>query len=323
ISTKEAVNLGAIKNWKSPRLVTSYIAYQQEIEIPTKQDTIKKDLISDSSTTKSVASKKAPAKKETVLVLYNLQSKDTVQIWKADSYYFDDNEKYLVYNKKGADKDTTGVAGLYIYDLAKKSEKKISNGKGNYKNISFDDLSQRLVFLADKSPDKAQIKDCKVYHYNWQTDTATVLLDRQSAGVPANWYVSGDGNLNFSADGKKLMLGLAHIPKVKDTTLVEFENAKVDIWHWQEESLMTQQLVNVGRERAKSYEAVYHFNNQRLIPLSDENFGRLFTTATGNEEWAFSSQVTKENKIASQWSLGNPQDIYLVSIITGNKILIK
>src|SRR5690606_34557412 len=85
----------------------------------------------------------------------------------------------------------------------------------------------------------------------------------------------------------------------------------------------TQQLVNVGRERAKSYEAVYHFNNQRLIPLSDENFGRLFTTATGNEEWALSSQVTKENKIASQWSLGNPQDIYLVSIITGNKILIK
>ena len=323
ISTKEAVNLGAIKNWKSPRLVTSYIAYQQEIEIPTKQDTIKKYLISDSSTTKSVASKKAPAKKETVLVLYNLQSKDTVQIWKADSYYFDDNEKYLVYNKKGADKDTIGVAGLYIYDLSKKSEKKISNGKGNYKNISFDDLSQRLVFLADKSPDKAQIKDFKVYHYNWQTDTATVLLDRQSAGVPANWYVSGDGNLNFSADGKKLMLGLAHIPKVKDTTLVEFENAKVDIWHWQDESLMTQQLVNVGRERAKSYEAVYHFNNQRLIPLSDENFGRLFTTATGNEEWALSSQVTKENKIASQWSLGNPQDIYLVSIITGNKILIK
>src|SRR5690606_17930523 len=213
--------------------------------------------------------------------------------------------------------------GLYIYDLAKKSEKKISNGKGNYKNISFDDLSQRLVFLADKSPDKAQIKDFKVYHYNWQTDTATVLLDRQSAGVPASGYVSGDGNLNFSADGKKLMLGLAHIPKVKDTTLVEFENAKVDIWHWQDESLMTQQLVNVGRERAKSYEAVYHFNNQRLIPLSDENFGRLFTTATGNEEWALSSQVTKENKIASQWSLGNPQDIYLVSIITGNKILIK
>jgi dipeptidyl aminopeptidase/acylaminoacyl peptidase len=323
IATKETINLGAIKNWKSPRLATSFIAYQQEIEVPTKQDTIKKEDSSDSTSTKSVTTKKTPAKKETVLVLYNLQNKDTVQIWKADNYYFDDKEKYLVYNKKGADKDTTGVAGLYIYDLAKKSVKKISNGKGNYKDISFDDFSQRLVFLADKSPEKAQIKDFKVYQYNWQTDTATVLIDKKSAGVPTNWYVSGDGNLNFSADGKKLMLGLAPIPKVKDTTLVEFENAKVDIWHWQDESLMTQQLVNVGRERSKNYEAVYHFNNPRLIALADENFGRLFTTTTGNEEWVLTSQISKDNKIAMQWSLGNPQDIYLVSTITGSKILIK
>ncbi|MGN0003013.1 MAG: S9 family peptidase [Sphingobacterium composti] len=323
ITTKESLNLGAIKNWKSPRLATSFIAYQQEVEVLTKQDTAKKIVNLDSTSTKSVATKKTPAKKETVLIIYNLQSKDTVQIWKADNYYFDDNEKYLVYNKKGADKDTTGVAGLYIYDLAKKSEKKISNGKGTYKNISFDDLSQRLVFLADKSSEKAQIKDFKVYHYNWQTDTASILLDKQTPSIPKNWYISGDGNLNFSADGKKLLLGLAPIPKVKDTTLVDFEHAKVDIWHWQDESLMTQQLVNVGRERAKSYEAVYHFNNNRLIPLIDENLSRLFTTTSGNEEWALTSQMSKENKIATQWSLGNPQDIYLISTNNGTRRLIK
>jgi len=322
IVTKEYQNLGAIKNWKAPRLGKSYIAYQQEIEIPTKIDSTKKDLKTDSVTTKATA-KKAPAKKETVLILHNLQSKDTIQLWKADNYYFDDNERYLVFSKKGADKDTTGIAGLYIYDLAKKTQQKISNGKGNYKNISFDDASNRLVFLADKSNEKSLIKDFKLYNFNWQTDTATVLLDKQSSGVPANWNVSGDGNLSFSADGKKLVVGLAPIPKIKDTTLVEFEHAKVDIWHWQDESLMTQQLVNVGRERARSFEAVYHFNTKKLIPLIDENFGRLSTTLTGNEEWVLTSQISKENKIATQWSISAPQDIYLVSTITGTKILIK
>jgi dipeptidyl aminopeptidase/acylaminoacyl peptidase len=322
ILTKESLNLGAIKNWKSPRLTKSYIAYQQELEVPYKQDTVSKEVKTDSSATKSPA-KKAPAKKETVLVLYNLESKDTVQIWKADSYYFDDNEKYLVFSKKGADKDTTGVAGLYLYDLAKKSQKKISNGKGNYKNISFDDLSQRLVFLADKSNEKALIKDFKVYNYNGQTDTATVLIDKQSAGIPANWYVSGDGNLSFSADGKKLLLGLAPIPKVKDTTLVDFEHAKVDIWHWQDDYLMTQQLVNVGRERTKNFDAIYNLENQKLIPLVDDNFSRVFFTNNGTEEWAITSRTSKENKIATQWSMSTPQDIILVSTNNGSKRIIK
>ncbi|TCV12559.1 prolyl oligopeptidase family protein [Sphingobacterium alimentarium] len=322
IVTKETINLGPIKGWKTARLSKSFVAYQQELDLPSKQDTTTKTADKPADSTKTAA-RKAPAKKESVLILYNLATKDTVQLWKADTYYFDDNEKYLVFSKKGADKDTTNIAGLYVYDLNNKTQKKISNGKGTYKNINFDDLSQRLVFAADKSPEKALTKDFKIYNFNWQTDTAHILIDKNSNGIPSNWYVSGDANLSFSADGKKLFLGLAPIPKVKDTTLVEFEHAKVDIWHWQDDYLMTQQLVNVGRERARSFDAVYNFQSQKLIPLVDEDYGRLSTTTTSNEEWAITSRISKENRIATQWSYGAPQDIFLVSTINGSKKLIK
>lgn len=322
IVTKETINLGPIKGWKTARLSKSFVAYQQELDLPSKQDTTTKTAEKPADSTKTAA-RKVPAKKESVLILYNLATKDTVQLWKADTYYFDDNEKYLVFSKKGADKDTTNIAGLYVYDLNNKTQKKISNGKGTYKNINFDDLSQRLVFAADKSPEKALTKDFKIYNFNWQTDTAHILIDKNSNGIPSNWYVSGDANLSFSADGKKLFLGLAPIPKVKDTTLVEFEHAKVDIWHWQDDYLMTQQLVNVGRERARSFDAVYNFQSQKLIPLVDEDYGRLSTTTTSNEEWAITSRISKENRIATQWSYGAPQDIFLVSTINGSKKLIK
>lgn len=322
IVTKESINLGPIKGWKTARLGKSFIAYQQELDLPSKQDTTRKTADKPADSTKTAA-RKASAKKESVLILYNLTTKDTVQLWKADTYYFDDNEKYLVFSKKGADKDTTNIAGLYVYDLNNKTQKKISNGKGTYKNINFDDLSQRLVFAADKSPEKALTKDFKIYNFNWQTDTAHILIDKNSNGIPSNWHVSGDANLSFSADGKKLFLGLAPIPKVKDTTLVEFEHAKVDIWHWQDDYLMTQQLVNVGRERARSFDAVYNFQSQKLIPLVDEDYGRLSTTTTSNQEWAITSRISKENRIATQWSYGAPQDIFLASTINGSKKLIK
>ena len=323
IDKKEKINLGPIKSWKAPRLNYSYIAYQQEMEVKSKADSSLKNQNIDSAVNKSKLSAKSPAKKETILVLYNLQTKDTVQIGKVDNYYFDDNEKYLVFSQKGSDKDTSQVAGLYVYDLKNRKQEKISNGKGNYKNISFDDLSQRLVFLADKSPEKSLLKDFNVYSYDWKSDTASILINKQSLGIPENWCVSGDGNLSFSADGQKLFFGTAPVPKVKDTTLVEFEHAKLDIWHWQDDYLMPQQLVNLGRERTKYYPAVYNFSNKKLLQLTDDNFGRLNTTLNGTEEWALTSSTSKENKIASQWALGGPQDIYLISLNTGEKRLIK
>ena len=323
ITTKKQQNLGAIKNWKTARLNNNIIAFQQEIEIQNNVDTAKKEVKKDSTTTKIAAAKKTPAKKETVLIVYNLLTKDTLQIWKADNYYFDDNEKYIVYNKKGAEKDTLGIAGLYIYDIIKKTHKKISNGKGNYKSISFDDSSQKLVFLADKSPEKSQIKDFKVYQYTSDLDTARIILHKESQGVPKNWLIAGESNLSFSADSKRLLLGLAPTPKIKDTTLVDFEHAKVDIWHWQDDYLMTQQLVNAGRERNRNYEAIYNFENAKLLPLAAPDMGRVSFTANNTEEWALATVISKENKIASQWSYASPQDILLISTYDGTKHLIK
>lgn len=310
ITNKESINLGPITGWKTARLANNYLAYKQDIEI------------NNNEKEKTDSSKKTK-KSEPVVILYNLSSKDTVQFWKADTYYFDDNEKYLVFTKKNSGKDSTNISGLYIYDLKNKKEQKISNGKGTYKSIHFDDASKRLVFLADKSPEKSLTKDFKVYNFNWQSDTASIILDKESSGVPQNWYISGDANLSFNEQGNKLFLGLAPIPKVKDTTLVEFEHAKVDIWHWQDDYLMPQQLVNVNRDRTRNYEAVYNFESNQLIPLLDEKFGRFSNTVTANEEWGITSEVTKENKIATQWNLNTPQNVYLVSSNTGERKLIK
>ena len=307
-------NLGAIKSYKTAQNFKNYVAFIQELDVNAKKDNEKQD---------SVAKKTSKPKKEDVLILKNVSTGVVSEITKVDQYYFDRNEKFLVYNIKGPEKDSLHIAGLYLHDLNTKKTKKISNGKGNYKQITFDDQSKQLTFLADKSSEKSLIKDFKVYYYNETQDTARILIDKNTYNIPKEWYVSGDGSINFNANGTKFNFGIAPIPAVKDTTLVDFENAKVDIWHWQDDYLMPQQLVNLKRDQARSYDATYDIKESKLISLIDDSFNRISYTETANEEWALATSSTLAEKIASQWQYGQAQDVYIVSTKTGERRLIK
>src|SRR5690606_6999161 len=135
-------------------------------------------------------------------------------------------------------------SGVYLYDIATKNLKKISTGKGEYKNFRFDETGNQLAYLGDLSKEKAMVKNYNLYYYTNGIDTAQYLATKNSTGIPKNWAVSGDGNIRFSKNGEKLFFGIAPISRVKDTTLVDFEHAKVDIWGWQDDYLQPMQLVN-------------------------------------------------------------------------------
>src|SRR5690606_23932162 len=264
------VNIQSKEQWKVPE-VSSYRLAQNKNEYIAFLTAEKKD------------STKTPA----ILHLKNLLTGDTLNFWRADQYAWSPNEEYLIFSKKTDDKDSLSTdAGLYLYDLAGKNLKRISNGRGDYKSLHFDDHGTQFAFLADKTPEKSLVKDFKLYYYTPQLDTAHILASQQSTGIPAHWQVSGNGTLKFSADGQKLFFGLAPVPSVKDTSLVDFEHAQVDIWHWKDDYVQPQQLANLNREKNRSFlTVVYPKNGNRILPLVDETFGRTTITDEANNEW--------------------------------------
>ncbi|MBE8720704.1 alpha/beta hydrolase family protein [Sphingobacterium pedocola] len=311
IATKNTLKFNNIKNYKVAREARNNLAFIQEIEIPTAKDTL------------STADKKSKKNgKESTLVLYNLPTGDTIQFRNAENYVISANEKYLVFNKKTAEKDSSDADGLYFYDIAARQLKKISTGRGTYKNITFDDASKQLIFLADKSPAKSLLKDFNLFYYTPNLDTAAIIATKTSALVPNNWHVSGDGDLSFSENGEKCYFGLAPIPQIKDTTLVEFEHAKVDIWHWQDDYLMPQQLANLKRDQSANYPAVFHIGQKRIVPLLDDTFNRISFTDSGNEEWGLAT-TDLGNRIAAQWQGYTLNNIFAVSTQTGSSIPVK
>lgn len=310
LTTLTLDKIPAVKSFKLPEDGGTRVAYLAE---PIKPET---DSLNTDTTVRKPSRRNNPA----VLFVRDLESGEERSFDRVDSYFFSKDGSLLVYVRKEAEKDSIGAdAGVYVYNLLTKEDRHLNGGKGTYKNIAIDESASQIAFTADKSPEKSLTKNFQLYYYTPGQDSATVLVGSNSRGVPQDWYVSGEGSVRFSKNGEKLFFGLAPIPPVKDTTLVEFEHAKVDIWHWQDDYLQTQQLVNLRRDQNQSYLAVVYPRGARVaIPLADEELPSTRITEDANNEYLLAT-TDIGRRIQTQWINGAYQDAYIVSSVDGNR----
>lgn len=297
-----------VKSYKLAKEGSSFLAYLQK----TTPDTTKVD----------TSSKKAKPGKEKLthnLIVRNLQSGEEEVFENIDEYDFseDGNTLYFIQNTRDS---LSKTAGLYLYNTVSQDHKQISQGKGEYKNITFNKSGNQLAFTAYKGPEKALSKLFALYYYDGTIDTAKIIADEQSDGLPEKWSISQNGAIRISDNGEKLFFGIAPILPVKDTTLVDFESAKLDIWHWQDDYLQPQQLVNLKRDLTTSYLSVIHPKkaDRQIIPLADLTLPYTSITKSGNNEYILAI-TDVEHRIATQWQTGAYQDAYIVSTINGER----
>jgi dipeptidyl aminopeptidase/acylaminoacyl peptidase len=184
----------------------------------------------------------------------------------------------------------------------------------------FDDESESLAFLGERSPEKAEIKDYFVYYNSPSLDTAQVLVDNDIPGFPAKWAVSGDGKLNFNKEATKLFFGIAPIKKPKDTTLIDFEHAQLDVWSYKDDYLQPMQLKNAEKESKRTYlTSIEIFNSDvKVVPLTDVKLPEAKLIDEGNSNYVLASSDFG-NRIQSQWSANSIKDYYLVDTKTGSR----
>ncbi|MNK01487.1 Prolyl tripeptidyl peptidase precursor [compost metagenome] len=318
LTTSSLVKFAQVKSYKIADQNNNFVSFLFDKETNEKSE-------AKTANDATSAKKSSDKKKKTVatLALYDLNSGDSVQFSSVDQYEWNKNGSKIVFSKKTDSKDSLSKeSGVYLYEIATKKLKKISNGKGNYKNFKFDESGNQLAYLGDLSNEKALLKNYNLYYYSNGIDTAQYLATKTSNGIPKNWAVSGDGDIRFSRNAEKLFFGIAPIPRVKDTTLVDFEHAKVDVWNWQDDYLQPMQLVNLKKDLARNFLAVtYPKFNRNIIPLTDQTFNSTALTPDGNEEYIL-ARTDFGKRIASQWEGSTKDDIYLVSTKTGNKELI-
>jgi dipeptidyl aminopeptidase/acylaminoacyl peptidase len=253
----------------------------------------------------------------TDLVLRNLAT-GKEQIFKlTNEYYFDKYAKKLLIETSKKNGDSLKKAMVLWQSLQDSKVDTLIAGFNDAKNYAVDEKAEQIAFVVEKdSVAKALQKFYKLYYYKNGMVNAVIKVDKTKSDIAKNVTISPDFNNVFSKDGEQLYFGLAPIRKPKDTTLVDFETAKLDVWTYKDDYLQPQQLVQLTQELKRSYTSVLHTNNHKIVVLGTDTTENIGLINEGNAKYVLSVS-TKGNRAAQQWQGFSLQNSFLISTETG------
>ena len=234
----------------------------------------------------------------------------------ADDCLFSRDGRHLALIFRKDKKDSLSRSEIALYDPASMTKTVLDADKPYYGGLAFDDPGRQLAFLASTDSSKDGNKHC------------AILLSRDGMApetvVPQDYADAAGRTYNensapyFSKSGRRLFAGIAPFIGPKDTTIVDFETARVDIWNW--DALLTPPMQKVQRQRIvkHTYPTVLDLSDPQPVLLSESDFDVLTLSGGGDGDFALSVDDTAY-KLSSYWDSNPYRDISLVSFKDGSR----
>ena len=274
----------------------------------------------------------------TVLTLRNLYTGEEIKYPLVKQYAFSKKGNALVIETSRKKDDTLskafigwlrlGDAGMSTpvppgpAGLADLKLDTVIKGFNEARNFAFDEAAGQLAFVLERdSAAKALRKFYSCWYYRPGMDSAMLIVDRHTPGLLPEWTVSENYELNFSKSGRRLLLGLALVRPVKDTTVPDFERAGLDVWNYKDDQLQPVQLKNLDRELKSSWLASWDISGKKLVAYGNKEFPQTSVTGEGDGE-VFYSSSDSGRRVEQQWQGFTLRDLYAVNAATGVKKLV-
>lgn len=253
----------------------------------------------------------------TDLVLRNMGTSEERKFKLVSEYFFAKKGNALLIETSRKKGDTLSKAMVLWMNLQSGKIDTVMKGFNDAKNYAIDEEGNQLAFVAERdSVSKALVKFYKLWYYKPGMDSARLRVDKNTSGVGNGLTVSADYANNFSKDGKRLFVGLSPIRPPKDTSLVDFETARLDIWHYGDDYLQPQQLVQLPNELKRSYVTLVTDNG--IVPLANANCESVVISDEGNGAYALGTS-TKGYRIQQQWEQAGISKLFLINVADGTR----
>ena len=259
------------------------------------------------------------------LVLRRLETGEEKIFANVLEYYFSKTGDKLLIEQAKNPKDSLSKATVILYDLKQSTAKVLSNGGNDFKNFALSDDGSQLAYLAERDARPKELqKFYRIWYYKNGMDSAKLLADKSTVDMKLGMGISEYGNLNFSKNGKRLFFGTAPIQTPKDTSLVEFEHPKVDIWHYNDDYLQTVQLfpARLRAAQQENFLAVYDLEKNTIQQLGSKEIPQVIQTNEGDGD-TFVGITDVGKRIESQWLGNTVKDIYAIDVNSGERKVVK
>lgn len=250
-------------------------------------------------------------RKDSTLYVRSLDGSKTFQFPTVTDFQFAKKSGMLYYTSAAE-----GEAGIFTLNPEKGSPALIKEGKGVFKQTTFDEKGERLAFLycADKDSSYKALSLWLSEHNAPAKEIAT----RGNKAFPAEWVINENGMLQFSKSASRLFFGTSPEPRQKDTTQLAENRPNVQVWSWDEPVQYTVQNYNKEKDLKKSYQAVYNLGNGSIFQLANEELPNIQLGNEGDAPLALLS-TSSPYSLSSMWEARTRSDYYTVSLDNGER----
>jgi dipeptidyl aminopeptidase/acylaminoacyl peptidase len=256
------------------------------------------------------------------LVLYNFSNKTQSIFPFTNEYYWSENGKILLMESSASKNNKNRKPLVSIWRTVENRLDTILLGGNDFKGFAIDKNGYQISFLAERdSAFKSPQKFYKLWYWKNGDQEASVIADRFTIGMKVNWTINDNYVPNFSKSGNRLFIGTAPVKSIKDTSLVEMDLVKLDVWHYNDDYLQPYQLRNLQQEERKSYLSMYDLQTKSFIQLGDLDLPQVLISNEGDGSF-FLGMSDVGKRVSMQWEGGTKKDIYTVNPTTGVRTLI-
>ncbi len=299
LTSGEVTRIPRVQSYQMPEEAGGFVAYHLEPE-PAEEDT------TDGEKSES----------EGTLVLRSLATGAELELPHAKSYEFSEGGRFLAVATATPDSVTSGVL---LVETVAWSIDTLLTGKGDYTDLAFDEGETQLAFFSNRDDQEADDPASKLYH--WSAGTLDTMVTMDTPGIPDGWWIGTNGGLMFSESGTRLFFETQPRPEPEPEEEEEEEKVVVDIWNWKDPLLQPMQLVRLQTEKDRTYEAVVHLDERRVVQLAREDMPTVDVGRNGDADVAIANTNMPYRQEIS-WDSPRYVDVYRVDVTDGSRMLL-
>jgi len=237
-------------------------------------------------------------------------------------YAWSDNGKILLGETTVARRNASQKPSVQIWRSTENRMDTLLVGGNDFKHFAIDKNGYQIAFLAER--DSAFSSPQKFYAlWYWENGDAAArtLVNRTTKGMSINWIISPDFMPFFSKSGQRLFLGTAPAKPLRDTSLIDIDLVKLDVWHYNDEYLQPYQLKNLDQEKKRSFLSMVETETGVFRQLADADVPQVVVSNEGDGH-QFLGISDKPYRLAMQWEGGTRKDVYSVDPVSGKRTLL-
>ncbi len=244
-----------------------------------------------------------------------------------DQYVFDKSGSRLAATFKKDKKDSLSVNEVALFELGTMDKKTLSQDLKYYSAPVFNEAGDKLTFLASADSNDTGNKHCALWLYQ---DIVTgkgkkaVKSSKIEEIIPQSYALgklclTENSTPSFSKSSGRIVLGMAECMPPKDTTIVEFESAQLDIWNYDIYMTPPMQKARLEQLRKATVDAVINLSDPgKVVLLSDSVFENI--SYADGADCAYALAVDgRPYQISSTWDSNDYCDVALVNLADGSR----